>query len=195
MLLAKSMFDVAFGAGKEWVLPLEIVDGHYKSETLKVDEKKVNPPKKELKRILREQAELKEIYSHLTHEKYWDGPFVLPVDSVVTSPFGSKRIYNGEMKSFHQGLDLRAHIGTPIHAASGGVVVLAKDLFFTGNTVLIDHGYGVFTVYCHMSALKVKNGDRSGKRRAGGACRNDGTSEWPAFALGGGHSPFESESS
>jgi murein DD-endopeptidase MepM/ murein hydrolase activator NlpD len=141
-------------------LPFTVVDGHYRSEVLKVDESKVSPPAKDLKRIMAEQEEIKAIYGQVTREKLWKGPFSLPVKSRVTSPFGSKRVYNGEMKSFHQGLDLRAHIGTPIHAPAPGIVVLAKNLFFTGNTVLLDHGYGVFTIYGHMSRLKVKKGDR-----------------------------------
>ena len=94
----------------------------------------------------------------IRREKYWKGSFQVPINSAVTSTFGNKRIFNGEMKSFHQGLDLRAAMGTPIHAASGGVIVLAKNLFMTGNTVLIDHGYGIFTVYAHMSKLQVKKG-------------------------------------
>ena len=141
-------------------LPFEITDGHYRAETLKVDEKKVVPPKNEMKRIIAEQTEIRAIYDHVTPEKFWHGPFSLPVNSIVTSPFGSKRVYNGEMKSFHQGCDFRAKIGTPIHAPAGGIVVLAKNLYFTGNTVLIDHGYGIFTIYGHMSQLKVQKGDR-----------------------------------
>jgi murein DD-endopeptidase MepM/ murein hydrolase activator NlpD len=143
-------------------LPFTVVDGHYRSEVLKVDENKVSPPAKDMKRIMAEQEEIKTIYGQVTREKLWKGPFSLPVKSRVTSPFGSKRVYNGEMKSFHQGLDLRAQVGTPIHAPAPGIVVLAKNLFFTGNTVLLDHGYGVFTIYGHMSRLKVKKGDRVG---------------------------------
>jgi murein DD-endopeptidase MepM/ murein hydrolase activator NlpD len=85
---------------------------------------------------------------------------VLPIDSKVTSIYGTKRTFNGEMRSFHQGLDLRAKTGTPVRAPAGGTVVLAKDLFFTGNTVILDHGYGIFTIYAHMSKLGVKKGEK-----------------------------------
>jgi murein DD-endopeptidase MepM/ murein hydrolase activator NlpD len=91
-------------------------------------------------------------------KRHWSGPFLLPIESEVTSPFGNKRLYNGTMKNFHQGLDLRAREPTPIRAPEGAVVVLAKDLYFTGNTVILDHGYGLFTVYGHMSKLDVKKG-------------------------------------
>ena len=140
------------------VLPFEIKDGNYPSEVLKVDDRHVNPKKADLLRIRKESAEIGKIYAVMTLKKYWVGSFQLPINSVVTSTFGNKRVFNGAMKSFHQGLDLKAPMGTPIHAASGGVVVMAKDLFMTGNTVLLNHGYGIFTVYAHMSKLEVKNG-------------------------------------
>ncbi len=146
--------------GVERSLPIKISDAKYPSETLKVSNRHVNPKKKDLEQIRRDIEDVGKIYSNITKQKYWKGPFVLPVSSSVTSVYGTKRVFNGKMQSFHNGLDLKAPTGTPIHAAGSGVVVLAKSLFFTGNTVLIDHGYGVVTLYAHMSELKVKSGDR-----------------------------------
>jgi murein DD-endopeptidase MepM/ murein hydrolase activator NlpD len=146
-------------------IPIQIKDGNYKSEVLKVAPKFTNPRKKDLIRIKKDQLEVGEIYRKITPIKYWDGPFVLPVDSIETSPFGTKRVFNGEMKSFHQGLDLRAQTGVKIFSAAPGVVVLARDLFFTGNTVLIDHGYGIYTLYAHLSKLDVKKGDKVSSRQ------------------------------
>lgn len=140
-------------------LPIKITDAKYPSENLKVSKRHTNPKKKDLEQIRSDIAEVGKIYSNITKQKYWKGPFILPVDSRVTSIYGTKRVFNGQMQSFHQGMDLKAPTGTPIHAAGGGVVVLAKSLFFTGNTVMIDHGYGVVTLYAHMSELKVKQGD------------------------------------
>jgi len=148
-----------FVKGVERALPIKIADAKYPSETLKVSKRLVEPKKKDVERILRDIAEVGKIYSTITRTKYWKGPFVLPVNSAVTSVYGTKRVFNGKMQSFHNGLDLKAPMGTPIHAAGHGVVVLAKSLFFTGNTVLIDHGYGVVTLYAHMSKLEVKAGD------------------------------------
>lgn len=138
---------------------LTIVRGNYESEVLKVQGSKVRPQNpKDLARIKIEQAEIGEVYSAVTLKKYWSGPFLLPVQAAFTSRFGTKRVYNGLQKSAHLGLDFKAPVGTPIMAAAPGKVVIAKDLFFTGNTVILDHGYGVLTLYAHMSKLNVKKG-------------------------------------
>ena len=71
-----------------------------------------------------------------------------------------RRLYNGEQRNFHPGLDLKAPVGTKIRAPENGKVVLAKNLFFTGNTVALDHGYGVITLYAHMSKIRVHLGDQ-----------------------------------
>ena len=158
----KIVVDYAEGVDKpvkHAELPLIVEDGGYPHETLKVQAEKANPPKAQVKRIMEEQREVGALYKKERKELLWAGRFSPPLDSVITSPFGNKRVFNGTMKSFHQGMDFRAKPGTPIHAPEGGVVVLAKDLFFTGWTVILDHGYGMFTIYCHMTELKTKVGD------------------------------------
>ncbi len=155
----ESKVELSWLGGRTEV-PIRIVDGNYPSEQLTVDEKKVNPPKKVLKRIMREVKEIGALYLKVTPEKYWQGNFDLPIKSEVTSPFGNKRLYNGKMAGFHQGLDLRARTPLPIKAPEGAKVVLSKDLYFTGNTVILDHGYGLFTIYAHLSRIDVKVGDR-----------------------------------
>lgn len=141
-------------------LPFMVVEGKYASERLKVAGSKVNPTKKkDLVRIQKELAEIVAIYRTVTETRYWKGPFKYPIDSPVTSAFGTRRLYNGKMNGFHGGLDLKASIGTPIHAPAAGIVALAKNLFYLGNCAIIDHGYGVITIYGHMTQLKVKKGD------------------------------------
>jgi murein DD-endopeptidase MepM/ murein hydrolase activator NlpD len=158
---AKVQVSVGEGEGAQTLeLPFEVTEGPYRSEVLKVPPRTVSPRPRDLKRIRKESAAIRKIYRETRLEKLWAGPFVLPVNSSVTSPFGTKRVYNGQMQSFHQGLDLKARMGTPLRAPAGGVVVMARNLFFTGNTVILDHGYGVYTVYGHMSRLKVKVGAR-----------------------------------
>jgi murein DD-endopeptidase MepM/ murein hydrolase activator NlpD len=136
---------------------LEILDGNYKKEILKVDEKHINPPKKAVKQITKDLKILKEVYASSRPIKLWEGPFSRPVNTPVTSPFGSKRVYNGALKGFHKGVDFKAPTGTPIYAPAPARVAFAGFLYFTGYTVILDHGYGVFTIYGHMSKLKTKN--------------------------------------
>ncbi len=162
-------YDHKVGAAKihvrlglhEFDLPFTVLKGDYASESIKVDGRRVNPQRpKDLARIKKEQAEIGKIYGTVTPIKYWNGPFKFPIDSPITSRYGTKRVYNGVQKSFHPGLDLKAPVGTPIRADAAGEVVLAKDLFFTGGTVFIDHGYGVITLYAHMSKIQVKKGQK-----------------------------------
>lgn len=150
---------VIHSGAKRGTITLTVLDGGFPSERLTVNPKLVNPPKKSMKRILEEQKEVGKIYRELTREKRWSGAFKLPIDSPVTSPFGTRRMYNGEQRNYHPGMDLKAPQGTPIHAPAKGKVVLAKNLYFTGNTVALDHGFGIITLYAHMSKLKVKLGE------------------------------------
>lgn len=152
-------YKIAMHVGDaDFEIPINVVDGKYRSEQLKVSPKHVNPNPKDMKRIKKESAETGAIYRTITRHKYWKGPFVMPVDSVFTSPYGSKRVFNGEMKGAHLGVDLRAKVGAKIFAPAPGKVVLAKNLFFSGGTVILDHGYGMYTLYAHMSKIKVKKG-------------------------------------
>lgn len=165
-------------------LPIEVIDGNYPTEKLTVAGDKVNPPKKVVKRIMREQKEVSALYKKIVNERYWSGPFSLPIESEVTSRFGNKRLFNGKMASFHQGLDLRARTPLPIRAPEGAKVVLAKDLWFTGNTVILDHGYGLFTIYAHLSKLEVKVGDRVTKGQEMGLSGMTGRASGPHLHWG-----------
>lgn len=171
--------------GQEWVeIPFEVRAGDYKSEVLTVAPEKVEPPARHMARIRREIEEVNRVYRLKTEKRLWNGPFRLPVQSAVTSEFGARRVYNGKTSGFHKGLDLRAKTGTPIRAPAGGVVALAKDLYFTGYTVIIDHGFGVFTLYAHMSRLKVKKGQRVNARQLLGLAGMTGRSTGPHLHWG-----------
>jgi murein DD-endopeptidase MepM/ murein hydrolase activator NlpD len=88
----------------------------------------------------------------------WEEGFTLPVLGQVTSEFGSCRVFNGKLQTMHNGTDFQARTGDPVRSAAGGRVVLAKRLFLTGKTIIIDHGLGIFTTYAHLSKLLVKKG-------------------------------------
>lgn len=145
---------------KKMILHLDVVQGKYASEEIKVDSSKVNPKGKEVqKRISREYHEAMKIYNTVTPKLYIKKPFIFPLESKITSDFGKARVYNGSLKGYHSGTDFRAKVGTPIRASNDGRVVLVKNRFYSGGTVVIDHGEGIYTCYFHMSAFRVKKGD------------------------------------
>lgn len=142
------------------VLNFKVVDGKYAKETIHVSKSKVNPTAKKVKeRTAKEYANAMKIYGTITPRNYVSTPYIVPMHSKITSPFGIARIYNDTLKGYHSGTDFRAKIGTAIIASNDGKVVLAKNRFYSGNSIIIDHGEGIYTCYYHMSKFKVKKGD------------------------------------
>lgn len=138
----------------------KIEDGKYAKETIEVQKSKVNPKSEEVKkRTAKEYAEAMKIYGTATPKNYVSSEYIVPMDSKITSSFGKARVYNSTLNGYHSGTDFRAKIGTPIVASNAGKVVLAQDRFYSGNSIIIDHGQGIYTCYYHLSAFKVKEGD------------------------------------
>ena len=123
------------------------------------DESKVTLNKKDQARANKEAIEIKSALSNSSTEITPSFDFVAPVPGIVTSPFGKQRFVNGMPRSAHLALDLRGSIGTPIVAPLKGKVVLIGDYFYTGLTLILDHGHGLFSSYAHMSGIKVELGD------------------------------------
>ncbi len=123
------------------------------------NQRMVDPLPDDLKRIREELRRQLEQYARFTDRPLDIVPFVKPVDGVTSSPFGRRRIINGQPRNPHSGLDIAADTGTPIRAPAAGRVVMTGDLFFNGNTVFLDHGQGLVTMYCHMNAITVAEGD------------------------------------
>jgi len=139
-------------------IPFRIAAGKYKTDELKVDSSRVNPNKKNIERAQKEARKIKRTYAEGSIARLWDGDFQLPMTSDITSPFGNKRVFNGQLKSFHNGVDFRARTATPVFAANSGIVKLAENLFYSGNAVVIDHGNGIFSIYAHLSRIDVAAG-------------------------------------
>lgn len=111
-------------------------------------------------RANRESQETAEIYATLTPQAYWSEPFQVPIPGATGGRnFGHRRVFNGQARAPHSGADLSAATGTPILASNRGRVVLAKELFFSGNAVFLDHGLGVYSVYLHLSEIMVEPGE------------------------------------
>mgnify|MGYP001402456293 CR=1 FL=1 len=131
----------------------------FATESLKVNSAYTDLDEATLVRVRREQEVLKRLWKTSTEERLWRKSFVKPADGPPGSPFGLRRFFNGEPRSPHAGLDIKAHAGSEVFATNSGKVVLSADLFFTGNTVIIDHGLGLYTIYAHLSRSYVGNQD------------------------------------
>ncbi len=138
---------------------IDIYKGDYRSEKLHVAPSRAKISPKNRRRIARERKEAMRIYKTSTPKLWIRKPIAQPLSSKITSPFGTKRVFNGVLKSFHSGTDYRAKTGTPIRSVADGRVVLVKNRFFAGNSVIIDHGQGIYTGYYHLSRFKVHKGE------------------------------------
>jgi murein DD-endopeptidase MepM/ murein hydrolase activator NlpD len=135
---------------------LTVRAGKFATESLTVQKQFVEPNELQSQRVAAEQEKLRRLFDHVTPEKLWRGPFRVPLSGAVRGTnFGKRRILNGQPRSPHTGADFPAPTGTPIHATQGGRVVLAEELYFSGNTVIIDHGLGIYSLYGHLSATDV----------------------------------------
>jgi hypothetical protein len=139
---------------------VQILPAHYRTGTLTVAPKFVEPGPDELTRI-KAEVELKtKLFAASAAQPLWSGDFRAPVHAPPTDSFGTRRTFNGELASVHEGMDFRAATGTPVRAGNSGVVVLAQPLYYEGNCVVIDHGLGLFTISMHLSRIDVREGDR-----------------------------------
>jgi len=147
---------------------LSIKQGEYPKEFLNVNPSKVTPPSSAKEQIEKEYKEAMKIYSTFTKTRYWSEAFILPTQSTITSHFGNARTFNSTLKSYHSGTDFRAPIGTPIYAINDGIIVLSKERYYAGGSIIIDHGEGIYSVYYHLSRMtlpvgaSVKKGDQIG---------------------------------
>jgi len=126
----------------------------FETRRLQVDPQFVNPPAAEAERIAREATLLASLFTRTT-DRLWRGPFERPVPGEATSSFGRLTVLNGASRGRHQGADFRAASGTAVRAPNAGRVVLAADLYFSGNTVVLDHGLGMFSLVAHLSRIGV----------------------------------------
>lgn len=127
--------------------------------TLK-NQRHVTPNPEDLRRIERELAEQTAAYRQYSSRQPSNLLFDRPVDGPLSSPFGLRRFFNGEERNPHSGLDFAARAGTPIRAPAAGQVILTGDYFFNGKTVFLDHGQGLISMFCHLSAVEVNVGDQ-----------------------------------
>jgi murein DD-endopeptidase MepM/ murein hydrolase activator NlpD len=131
----------------------------FPEQRLTVEEKYVKPSKEAEDRIANERRVLDAVYARRSVRPPLAAPFARPVPGDPTSAFGLRRFFNDEPRAPHAGLDLRAPTGTKVNASGPGEVAFAGDLYFSGKTVILDHGGGLFTIYAHLSRIDVAEGD------------------------------------
>jgi hypothetical protein len=141
-------------------VPVEIHPAQYRTETISVAPRFVEPNAEELKEVEADIQIKAKVFASSAPKPLWSGDFRAPVISPSTDSFGVRRTYNGKLASIHKGMDFRAHMGTPVRASNNGVVVLAQRLYYEGNCIIIDHGLGLYTLSMHLSRLDVHEGQQ-----------------------------------
>jgi murein DD-endopeptidase MepM/ murein hydrolase activator NlpD len=156
----KITLRLAQGAAQDLSRSVEVHPAHYRTGSLTVAPKFVEPGPDALKEIEAESQLKAKVFAASAAEPLWTGSFRAPVKAAPTDSFGTRRMFNGKLASTHKGMDYRAAMGTPVRAGNSGVVVLARPLYYEGNCVVIDHGLGLFTLSMHFSRIDVKEGQR-----------------------------------
>jgi murein DD-endopeptidase MepM/ murein hydrolase activator NlpD len=138
---------------------LKIKQKEYKKEVIKVPPSKVQLSQENRQRTQKEYNEAIKIYNTISSYPFEVNSYRYPLNSDITSPFGTKRVYNDLLKSYHSGTDFKASVGTPIQAVASGKVVLAQERFYAGKSIVIDHGYGVYSQYYHLNEFLVQHNE------------------------------------
>jgi len=155
----RASVTVQRGAGAETRVPFEIKPFHYAEQRLQVAPGQVDLAKDDLARYERERDHLAKVIATFSDAPPATLRLLQPVPGPRSSSFGLRRVFNGQSRSPHSGMDISAAQGAPVVAAAAGRVIDTGDYFFNGNTVWLDHGAGLLTMYCHLSAIDVKVGD------------------------------------
>ena len=154
-------FDCELVKGKQTlkVATVKVEEFDYPKEVLHVDKKRVLLSAKDLLRARNDTKILNKIFSHPVKSPYFQKEFILPINSIITSQFGTQRVFNKVRKGQHLGTDFRAAVGEKIKNVNDGKVSFKGRFFFGGNTIIVDHGAGIFSIYSHLKKFLVKKGE------------------------------------
>ena len=136
-----------------------VVAKSFRTRTLTVDNAFVNPPESAAAQIAADARALNEAWA-TSSSRQWTSAFLAPVPQEANSAFGTRSVFNGQPRSPHSGADFASPAGTPVQAPSDGRVLIARDMYYTGGTVVVDHGLGVISLFAHLSAIDVKENTR-----------------------------------
>jgi len=164
---------------------LRVTDAKYEVQKLTLPKEKVSEfDAPTLARIEKEAKDLAALWPQWDADRRWSGKFIKPLPGEWSELFGGRRILNGELRSPHAGIDQRGKEGEPIKSINAGRVVYTGDQFFTGNVTVVDHGQGVFSMYCHQSKILVKVGDSVRKGETIGLVGHTGRATGPHLHWG-----------
>jgi hypothetical protein len=169
------------GSGEN--LTLKVKEAKFPVQRLTLPEDKVTLSPADEKRAEVEAVKLRAILSEVTEKRY-EGSFIMPLENSFSTEFGVKRVMNGQKKGSHGGVDIRGGRGEPVKASNNGVVVLAEKLFFGGNTLVIDHGLGIYSIYMHLSAFNASRGQKVSKGEVVGFVGSTGRATGPHLHFG-----------
>ncbi len=163
---------------------VEVASGEFKEGAIEVPQNFVTPDAASKRQIAADVPVKNRAFAHLIAMPEWSGDFVKPVAAPSTPSFGMSRVFNEELSSQHRGTDFPIKEGAPVAASNAGTVVLARELFYEGNCVIIDHGQHFMTVYMHLSKIDVKVGDRVKKEQRLGLTGATGRVTGPHLHMG-----------
>ncbi len=151
-------FHYADGPSKTRNETVRVAGKSFPITRLEVEPRYVELSPEDLERTRRESRRLGAVFARIEPNAYWREPFVVPISEAEGSNFGHRRVFNDQPRNPHSGADISATSGTPIHSSNRGRVVVTGDFFFNGNTVIVDHGLGIYSVYLHLSEIEVEEG-------------------------------------
>jgi len=178
------VYTIMLRVGKEKKnLRLIVKHTSYQTLSLTLPEDKVFLSTENLRRAKIEDKKIKSICQTVS-DRIWEGSFILPLGNEITTAYGTKRIINKKTISVHRGIDIKGQEGQEVKASNRGRIVLSGELFFGGNTVIIDHGNGIYTIYMHLSKFNVESGDIVSKGDVIGLVGSSGRSSGPHLHFG-----------
>jgi murein DD-endopeptidase MepM/ murein hydrolase activator NlpD len=163
---------------------LKVEKTNFRTQTLSLPSSMVDLDPQTIERVNREDERLRVLFRGKREEKIWNGSFIRPVPGELTTPFGLRRIINGQQRKPHSGADLRAVEGESVLACNSGIVALVDQLFFSGKSVILDHGWGIFSMYFHLSEALVREGDKMSAGAMLGRVGSTGRSTGPHLHWG-----------